>query len=178
MRSNSIYYVEYPATGSLEPAVRRYMKVNSDGSINIGSMTGTFAGSVSLNPGDIQIGAVEVKDDSTGSRLNIVSGGDIGNWIGVQLVGGISSVNQEGKISVGNTKTGVIAANSSRRFAIFVNDSDEDIYLSLGNNAAMNEGIRLNSSGGYFEINGTNLYTGSVTAICSSGTKNLTYTEG
>ena len=60
----------------------------------------------------------------------------------------------------------------------FVNDSDETIYLNLSGTAVMNEGIRLNANGGSYEINLNNLYTGAVTGICSSGTKNLTVVEG
>lgn len=82
------------------------------------------------------------------------------------------------KVSVGSTSTSVRSANSSRQFAVFVNDSDETIYLSLSDTAVMNEGIRLNAKGGAYVISLMNLYIGAVTAICSSGTKNLTVTEG
>lgn len=82
------------------------------------------------------------------------------------------------KISVGATSTSVLAANANRNFAVFVNDSDEVIYLSLSGTAVMNEGIRLNAAGGAYEINVLNMYTGDISAICSSGTKNLTLTEG
>lgn len=82
------------------------------------------------------------------------------------------------KVSVGSSSTTVLASNSHRLFAVFVNDSDETIYLSLSGTAVMNEGIRLNANGGAFEINITNLYTGIVKAICASGSKNLTVTEG
>ena len=67
--------------------------------------------------------------------------------------------------------------NSNRCFALFVNDSDEVIYLSLGSTATLNKGIRLNSRGGAFEINTTNLYIGPVSAICASGNKRLTVLE-
>ena len=81
-------------------------------------------------------------------------------------------------VTVGNTSTTVLAANSDRKAAIFINDSDETIYLARGSTAAMNQGIRLNANGGSFEINATNLYTGVVTAICASGGKNLCIEEG
>ena len=78
------------------------------------------------------------------------------------------------KVSVGNTSTSILAANANRVEMVFVNDSDEVIYLSLSGTAVMNEGIRLNSRGGAY-INVT--YLGAVTAICTSGTKNLTVCE-
>lgn len=81
-------------------------------------------------------------------------------------------------VTVGNTTTSVLSANSFRVFATFINDSTEVIYLALGSTAVMNEGIRLNASGGAYLIDATNLYTGAVSAICSSGSKVLTVTEG
>jgi len=81
-------------------------------------------------------------------------------------------------VSVGAASTAILSANSTRLFAILVNDSDEEIYLALGDTAVMNEGIRLNASGGSFEINSNNLYTGAITAICTSGGKVLTVVEG
>ncbi len=83
-----------------------------------------------------------------------------------------------GKQAIAAVSTAVLAANAARIFAQFVNDSDEVIYLDLSATAVMNEGIRLNANGGAFEINHTNLYTGAITAICATGGKNLTVTEG
>jgi len=82
------------------------------------------------------------------------------------------------KISVGSSSSTILAANANRNFAVFVNDSDENIYISLSGTAVMNEGIRLNSNGGAYEINQTNMYTGIIKGICSSGSKNITVTEG
>lgn len=81
-------------------------------------------------------------------------------------------------VTVGNTNTSVLALNPSRKFATFVNDSNETIYLSLSGTAVMNKGIRLNCCGGSYEINVTNLYNGAVAAICSSGSMELCITEG
>ena len=72
----------------------------------------------------------------------------------------------------------VMAANSARRYAIFTNDSDQVIYLSLGGTAVINKGIRLNANGGSYEIKGENLFVGSVKAIhAGSGNKVLTHIE-
>lgn len=81
------------------------------------------------------------------------------------------------KVTIGSTLTTVLALKSTRRYASFVNDSDETIYLSLGATATMNKGIRLNANGGVFEIRKGNGYNGIITAICSSGSKNLTVVE-
>ena len=85
-----------------------------------------------------------------------------------------SSSNVSDGVSVGATSTTVLAANADRRYAIIVNDSDENIYLKLGSSAEMNKGIRINSAGGTFM---ENIYTGIITGICSSGSKNVTVTE-
>src|SRR3990172_2510330 len=60
-------------------------------------------------------------------------------------------------VSVGTSSTAVLSANSSRRFAVIVNDSDTAIYLKLGTGAALNSGIRLNASGGALSIDQTNM---------------------
>lgn len=79
-----------------------------------------------------------------------------------------------GSATVGSSSTTVLAANSDRIRATFINDSDETIYLKLGTGAELNKGIRLNANGGaWVETD----YTGIVTAICSSGGKNLCVTE-
>jgi hypothetical protein len=82
------------------------------------------------------------------------------------------------KVTVGSSSTTILAANANRNFAVFVNDSDETIYLDLSGTAVINSGIRLNANGGAYEINLANMYTGIVTGICSSGSKNITVTEG
>lgn len=81
------------------------------------------------------------------------------------------------KVSVGSSDTVVLTANGGRAYAVFVNDSDETIFLALGTLAVINEGIRLNANGGNYEIKKENLWVGEVSAICASGSKNLTVTE-
>ena len=81
------------------------------------------------------------------------------------------------KVTVAATTTEVLEADDTRVFARITNDSDEVIYLALGEDAVMNKGIRLNAGGGNFEINATNMFRGTVNAICLSGSKNLCFTE-
>lgn len=81
-------------------------------------------------------------------------------------------------ISVGSTSTTVLAANAARKFAVIVNDSNEVVYIAFHATAVLNQGIRLNASGGAYEINASNLYTGIITGICASGGKNVAVTEG
>jgi hypothetical protein len=83
-------------------------------------------------------------------------------------------------VSVGSSTTAVLPANGNRVYALFVNDSDEVIYLRRGAAAVLNQGIRLNASGGSYEMSGKfgNLYTGAINAICASGGKNLLVDTG
>ncbi len=80
-------------------------------------------------------------------------------------------------IEVDNSTTVALLANGARKIANLVNDSDEVIYLALGEDAELNKGIRLNAGGGNFEINATNMWKGAVNAICTSGGKNLSVSE-
>jgi len=70
----------------------------------------------------------------------------------------------------------VLPENSGRHYALLVNDGVEDAYITLGPVAFVNRGIRLNNGGGSYEINATNLYQGTISAI-STGTPSLLITE-
>ena len=96
-----------------------------------------------------------------------------------ELIFGNSSnmVEGGGSITVAVSTTAIIAANGQRRFAIIVNDSNEDIYLGLGEAAVLNKGIRLNALGGSFTTDGTNLFTGAINGICVSGSNVVTFVE-
>jgi len=87
----------------------------------------------------------------------------------------------QSRVDVAAESTAVIAANSSRKYIIFINDSDTVIYLSFGGGANLYTGVRLNANGGNYELgNGFgNNYTGTVFAIHGgTGTKRLLVNEG
>jgi len=81
------------------------------------------------------------------------------------------------KVSVAATSTTVLSHRSSRKYAVIVNDSNETIYLGVGEAAVLNEGIRLNANGGAWEIKGGHPYQGVIYAISTSGSKNVTVFE-
>lgn len=81
------------------------------------------------------------------------------------------------KATVGNTSTKILSKKSGRRYACFTNDSDETIYLSYGEDAVINSGIRINANGGVAELDGRKLFRGDVYAICASGGKNISIFE-
>lgn len=83
-------------------------------------------------------------------------------------------------VTVGLSTTVAIAANAACQTRLFVNDSDEAMYLAFNTPAVLNTGIRLNAAGGSYEMSEKfgNLYQGSVNVICTSGGKTLLVTEG
>ena len=91
----------------------------------------------------------------------------------------VTTINHKA-VTIGAVSTEVRVANTARRYLLLVNDSDEVMYVALGTTAAANTGIRLNASGGSYELGHAigNLYLGAVNAICASGSKKLLVTEG
>ncbi len=92
---------------------------------------------------------------------------------------GVFSTAAHTEASVTATTAVALAANESRVYALFVNDSASTMYLRLGEAAIANEGIRLNANGGSFEMTQQqgNLYTGAVNVI-GTATTVLTVLEG
>lgn len=83
--------------------------------------------------------------------------------------------------TIGSTTGIVLAANTSRRYALLQNDSTCVIYLEVDSTtAALNAGIRLAASGGEYlmsALNG-NLYTGAIYGITSTDAQKVLVTEG
>jgi len=80
-------------------------------------------------------------------------------------------------VSLGVASELILGRNTYRRHALLVNDSDAVIYLNLGSTAVANEGIRVNASGGSYEINLDNAYFGEVHAVATGAAKKLMVTE-
>jgi hypothetical protein len=73
------------------------------------------------------------------------------------------------KLVNGNTE--LVPANANRKYLLIVNDSNVIIYISLGGNAAVGKGIRLNANGGNYEMSGAfgNLFLGVINANHGGG---------
>ncbi len=82
--------------------------------------------------------------------------------------------------SATDTTSAALAANDSRMYAMFQNDGDVTVYLRLGADAILNEGIRINANGGSYEISDRlgNLFLGAVNCIAASGTNVVLVLEG
>jgi len=81
--------------------------------------------------------------------------------------------------TAGTASSAMLAANLARKYALIQNDSDTVVYIALGADAVANKGIRLNISGGAYEMSPAlgNLYTGAINAIASAS-KTVLVTEG
>jgi 3-deoxy-D-arabino-heptulosonate 7-phosphate (DAHP) synthase len=97
--------------------------------------------------------------------------------------GSIRTLTHAAVVTTAAQSVAALAANSSRKYALFINDSDAVVYLKVGAAAVSSQGIRLNANGGSYEMsfkNG-NLHTGAVNAIAVTGAvgdKVLLVTEG
>ena len=80
----------------------------------------------------------------------------------------------------------VLASNNARAYALIMNDSDTAIYLGFGGTLGGTlpdvmttlVGVRLNASGGSFQIDWSNLWQGAIYALTSAASKNLQVVEG
>lgn len=72
----------------------------------------------------------------------------------------------------------VLPLNKMRTSATLTNDSDAVIYIRRGQDAALNTGIRLNPTGGAYEITLFNMFKGAISAIHGgTGNKRLCIDE-
>ena len=99
--------------------------------------------------------------------------GKIGNGINDWTVMASSSA-----VTAGVSSIVLTATSSSRQYVSIVNDSANTVYLGFNGKAAIaNSGLRLNASGGSYEITADNLYYGAISAIAPAGSSVLTFNE-
>ena len=91
----------------------------------------------------------------------------------------IPSFKAQTAVTIANASTRVVNSNDTRIYLLLINDSDETIYVKFDSSAVLNEGLRLNANGGFYEMSpaNANLFQGAVNAICASGNKNLLVIE-
>ena len=89
-------------------------------------------------------------------------------------------------VTCGSPAVLVLASNNARAYALIMNDSDTVIYLgfrgtlggTLPDVMTTLVGVRLNASGGSFQIDWSNLWKGAIYALTSAASKNLQVVEG
>lgn len=80
--------------------------------------------------------------------------------------------------AIGASVERLVEANPNRRYCLIVNNSVNVLYLGLGNSSvSASVGIRVVSSGGWYEINSTNLWKGEIYALGSAAGTTTSVTE-
>lgn len=103
--------------------------------------------------------------------------------LGLEALSGMHDYSGSGRsvvnktVSVATTDTVVLDNNLSRHWALLINDGDNDIYIRLGEAAALNTGILLNANGGWCLINKDMPWTGVIHAIAATAATILLVTE-
>jgi len=123
--------------------------------------------------GDIEVGAVEIKNAASDVRalVEAVAGK---NCLAVTPIGGTAPVNSFAAATtsagpgVTNVDSTILVANAARKYAVFVNQSVNDVWLGLGVVAVANTGIFLKANGGNYEITPANLCVGAIHAIAGA----------
>lgn len=166
--SNKLHLTENPL--SIEGAIGSPGVTISGTTIQVASTDGTAA-----NGKLIKCGATG--EIILGTSANTI--GNVGLAAGTTVQVGEARTAAHTAVSIGATSTLALAANVNRNAAMLINDSDETIYIKIGSAAVLNQGIRLNSNGGSYEMSKElgNLSTAAINAISTSGSKNIIVTE-
>lgn len=106
-----------------------------DGLLDMGTIT---VGSISIDPGDFRIGAVEIQDETTGARANVTDGS-------LEVYEQAANSPFDNSVAAGPVAALLLAANATRKVAVFTNTSivfGETVYLG-GPTVAVGQGIQL-----------------------------------
>lgn len=71
-------------------------------------------------------------------------------------------------VSCDTSSTLAVATSTGRKYFAIVNDGATAVYLGLGKAAVLNKGIRLNATGGTFEMNPNVMFSGAIYCISSA----------
>lgn len=77
-----------------------------------------------------------------------------------------------------NVSTQLVAANASRKWLYFVNNSGAPFFIKFGATAVVNQGIQVDSNGGIFTMIATALYLGAINGIVASNARTIEIIEG
>ena len=80
-------------------------------------------------------------------------------------------------VAPGPASSTALAANVARKYALFVNDSANPIYIRMGGIATVGTGIRLNALGGSYEMMPGNCWRGTISFISAVAGDRLLVTE-
>jgi len=127
-----------------------------DGTVSIS--TGTVNIGNSINVSNIENGTVSISNASVG----------ISGTVTVENIT-IASAPAHTTYAVTSVSTTISSTSATRKFLIITNNTDTDVWVSLGTVSAVNKGICLFNYGSAYEMSAGygNLFTGDITAIIS-----------
>lgn len=109
-------------------------KDNGDGSFS--RVVALASGTVSMSAGDIEIGAVEIKNDTDDTRVKVTAN----NAMKVAPTGNaVSTSSISGTITAGGTAQQIAAANANRQGFMLQNQSSDDLYFTTLTTAVMGQ---------------------------------------
>ena len=155
----------HPATGTPLTKTVKWVDMG-DGthaeSVDLGDRANRILGRLSANAG-VNIGTVSIASMDAGA------------------LGYTTATHTKVDVVAGSVL--LLAANANRKYALIVNDSVTDMYISLGTAAVPYRGIRINANGGSYEMSGQqgNLYRGAIYCDHTAGgavTRRVLVTEG
>lgn len=136
--------------------------------------SGAVSTGATIVTGDIEIGAVELKNASTDDRASINAAGELLTTTTPPSTGTLSNV------SGAASSTTILAANASRKGATVFNDSTATLYLALANVTASTTSYSVQiSASGFYElpVSQGGVYTGIIKGIWASATGAARVTE-
>ena len=89
----------------------------------------------------------------------------------------IGKATSPGAVTVTNSSTEILAANTNRKWCFITNVGNRDAYFAIGKTAEINKGIFLSKSGGSILMDGTVLSVEALNGITVSGTTAVIYQE-
>lgn len=141
------------------------LKVNPDGSINIGSGGGSNA---SVGPtGDPAPSSATlaggIDDNGLLQPLHVNADGEL--LVAATPTGfSIISPGYPMQVNLGTTSAILVASNPLRKYAHIFNNSTEAIFIQFQSSAALNQGIKV-GPGSFFTLDTINLWLGDVNGI-------------
>lgn len=94
------------------------------------------------------------------------------------LLSGADSATHTRLTPTANTSTQLLAANSARKWAIFINNSGAPFFIKFGTTAVISQGIEIIQNGGSFFMDRTILFKGAVNGIVGSNSRTIEIIEG
>jgi hypothetical protein len=150
------------------------------------------ADNVTIDPGPTPSVVIGTDDCGAGGQVQLMKLAYSANGVATAVTADANGVKVQQAVSAmtlthaavacnNSTSVTALAADSNRKYCLFVNDSANVIYLNFGAAAVASTGIRLNASGGSYELPDAagHISTVAVAAISAAGTgQNLLVTSG